>query len=655
MRYSAIQLIRRYAPKWLILQIDVGLALFSFLLAYLLRFNFDIPDATYRQFVWLFPAYLLSRLLGYYLFRTYHGIIRYTSVADAKKVFLAVLTGSVGLLLINSVSVLLSQNVFWIPLSVIIFDFACVLVLLSSFRIGVKLLFSELRSDRRRRKRVAIFGAGRSGHLTKRTIDHDGENDFRVAVFLDEDERKAGKYIEGVPVVRYVHESLARIFAEYSIDEVILSVQKIDPVKKQSLIDASLQLGLNVKVVPPAEAWLNGELSLNQIKKVRIEDLLERPPIRLDNDDIRAELKDKVVLVTGAAGSIGGELVRQLIHFLPRRIVCYDQAETPLAELKLELEERFAHVDFDFIVGDVRDQQRVNWAMEKFGPNKVYHAAAYKHVPMMEAHPAEAITTNVMGTKVMADAALRHRVEKFVMVSTDKAVNPTNVMGATKRIAEIYIQSLDALSQAQNGRSGLTRFITTRFGNVLGSNGSVIPRFRDQIEKGGPVTVTHPEICRYFMTIPEACQLILEAGTMGHGGEIFIFDMGKAVKIVDLARKMIRLSGLKPDQDIKIKFTGLRPGEKIFEELLNQQENTLPTHHEKIMIAKVRRYRMEQVLERMNGLVRLIEEGADTFGLVRQMKRIVPEYISNNSEFGRLDEELKSERASLIASSEISL
>jgi FlaA1/EpsC-like NDP-sugar epimerase len=273
----------------------------------------------------------------------------------------------------------------------------------------------------------------------------------------------------------------------------------------------------------------------------------------------------------------------------------------------------------------------------------------------MEAHPAEAITTNVMGTKVMADAALRHRVEKFVMVSTDKAVNPTNVMGATKRIAEIYIQSLDALSQAQNGRSGLTRFITTRFGNVLGSNGSVIPRFRDQIEKGGPVTVTHPEICRYFMTIPEACQLILEAGTMGHGGEIFIFDMGKAVKIVDLARKMIRLSGLKPDQDIKIKFTGLRPGEKIFEELLNQQENTLPTHHEKIMIAKVRRYRMEQVLERMNGLVRLIEEGADTFGLVRQMKRIVPEYISNNSEFGRLDEELKSERASLIASSEISL
>lgn len=351
-----------------------------------------------------------------------------------------------------------------------------------------------------------------------------------------------------------------------------------------------------------------------------------------------------MVLVTGAAGSIGSELVRQLIAFIPSRIVCFDQAETPLADLKLELEERYPFLEFECITGDVRDAERVHWLMEAYRPAKVYHAAAYKHVPMMEAHPSEAIATNVMGTKVVADAALAHGVEKFVMVSTDKAVNPTNVMGASKRIAEIYIQALDAYVHLRNGRTQPTRFITTRFGNVLGSNGSVIPRFRKQIEAGGPVTVTHPDICRYFMTIPEACQLILEAGTMGRGGEIFIFDMGQAVKIVDLARKMIRLSGLKPDQDITIKFTGLRPGEKIFEELLNKQENTLPTHHEKIMIAQVRRSDFEQVTAQLDQLRSSLEGSVDPYQLVKEMKRIVPEFLSNNSVFSRLDDEIRNEK-----------
>ena len=642
MRYSMIQMVNRYAPKWLIFQIDLGLAAFSFLLAYLLRFNFEIPDRDYAQFIWLVPFYLIACGSSFYIFKTYHGIVRYTSVFDAKRVFLAVLTASLALGSINLLSMFGVVEV-WIPLAVIIFDFACLLVLMSSFRISVKLLFGQLHAEHRDRKRVMVFGAGRSGLITKRTIDHDGENNFRVVAFLDEDSKKTGMYIEGVPIKKYTPDQMSRMLEQYRIHELIISVQKIDAHKKQNIIDECLKHNINVKVVPPAEAWLNGELSINQIKKVRIEDLLERPAIRLDNDQIRSELKDKVVLVTGAAGSIGSELVRQLIHFHPSLIVCFDQAETPLAELKLELEEHYSYLEFEFITGDVRDRQRINWVMEQYGPAKVYHAAAYKHVPMMEAHPGEAVATNIFGSKTVADAALAYGVEKFVMVSTDKAVNPTNVMGASKRIAEIYIQALDAFMSAKNGRTH-TRFITTRFGNVLGSNGSVIPRFRKQIEAGGPLTVTHPEICRYFMTIPEACQLILEAGTMGHGGEIFIFDMGKAVKIVDLARKMIRLSGFKPDQEIQIKFTGIRPGEKINEELLSCQENTLPTHHEKIMIARVRRSDFHQVNAHLEELDHMLGQNIGPFALVRVMKHIVPEFISNNSVFSRLDDEMRRDK-----------
>jgi FlaA1/EpsC-like NDP-sugar epimerase len=378
---------------------------------------------------------------------------------------------------------------------------------------------------------------------------------------------------------------------------------------------------------------VNGELSLNQIKKVRIEDLLERDPIELQNDNIKAQLESKCILVTGAAGSIGSELVRQIVKYYPSKLILIDQAETPLADFKLEMENRFSYIKFKFVIADVRDRERIENEFITEAPDIVFHVAAYKHVPMMEEHPSEAVLTNVGGTRNLANLACAYKVEKFVMISTDKAVNPTNVMGASKRLAEIYVQSLNYTNQ-----SG-TKFITTRFGNVLGSNGSVIPLFRKQIENGGPITVTHPEITRYFMTIPEACQLILEAGSMGHGGEIYIFDMGKDVKIVDLARKMIRLSGFVPDKDIKIKFTGLRPGEKIREELLNSKEGTLPTHHAKIMVAQVRRYDFEEVGPQIEKLISVGKQG-DEKNTVLLMKTIVPEFVSNNSRFEALDKQV---------------
>ena len=356
--------------------------------------------------------------------------------------------------------------------------------------------------------------------------------------------------------------------------------------------------------------------------------MLGREPIKLDNEKIKKQLSNKVVLVTGAAGSIGSEIVRQIVRFSPKKVILLDQAESPLYEIELELLEKTINCEIEVVMGDIRNKDRMDNMFRTFLPEVIYHAAAYKHVPMMENNPSEAILTNVLGTKNMADLSVKYNVKEFVMVSTDKAVNPTNVMGASKRIAEIYIQSINKTSN--------TRFITTRFGNVLGSNGSVIPRFKKQIDKGGPITITHPEITRYFMTIPEACQLVLEAGAMGQGGEIFIFDMGKSVKIVDLAKKMIRLSGLTIDRDIQIIYTGLRPGEKLYEELLNDQENTLPTHHSQIMIAKVMEYNLEEVSEKINQLVAMFDE-QNNEKIVSKMKEIVPEFKSNNSIFEKLD------------------
>jgi FlaA1/EpsC-like NDP-sugar epimerase len=428
--------------------------------------------------------------------------------------------------------------------------------------------------------------------------------------------------------------------------------EQLDGSDKKMVIEKCLQFGIKVLTVPPSDQWIYGKLSLKQIQELRIEDLLQREPIIINNEKISSELSGKRILITGAAGSIGSEIVRQVLSFNPEMVVLCDQAESPLHEIQLEMEEKFQGSDIKVFIGNIRDRNRMQIPFREYRPHFVFHAAAYKHVPMMERHPSEAVLTNVMGTKIIADLSVLYNVHKFVMISTDKAVNPTNVMGTSKRIAEMYVQSLSTVADNlvdqtimglingdKNGASGTkTKFITTRFGNVLGSNGSVIPRFRQQIQHGGPVTVTHPEITRYFMTIPEAVQLVMEAAIMGKGAEIFVFDMGKPVKIVDLALKMIRLAGLTPDEDIKIVYSGLRPGEKLYEELLNEKEKTLPTHHEKIKIAKIIpcSHKVVRDIEELISMGRL----EDNYGIVKKMKELVPEFKSKNSQYEKLDLQL---------------
>jgi FlaA1/EpsC-like NDP-sugar epimerase len=514
-----------------------------------------------------------------------------------------------------------------------------------AYRIVVKYFFIYIRNLKLDEKNVVIYGAGEAGVVAKRTFDNAYKVNKKITAFIDDDQRKVGKTIGGIKI--YDSKDLFKIITEHDVDELVFATYTMAADQKNRIVDICLENDVKVLNIPPHSQWANGELHPTQIQNINIEDLLNRDQINIDIDGIKNELYDKRILITGAAGSIGSEIVRQLLRFDAALIIMCDQAETALHHLYLEISEDSPGANFMSFVGDVKDERRMEYLFDTYKPHYVYHAAAYKHVPLMEDNPSEAIKTNVLGTKTIADLSVKHGVQKFVMISTDKAVNPTNVMGASKRIAEMYVQSLNrAISSNDfkfvNGLSYLnkrrdnTRFITTRFGNVLGSNGSVIPRFKQQIEKGGPVTVTHPDITRYFMTIPEACRLVLEAGCMGKGGEIFVFDMGKSVKIVELARRMIRLAGLVPDQDIKIEFTGMRPGEKLFEELLNDNENTLPTHHEKIMIGQVREYLYYEVEKQVNNLI-THALGCDDLEVVRSMKKIVYEFKSENSIFEELD------------------
>jgi FlaA1/EpsC-like NDP-sugar epimerase len=462
----------------------------------------------------------------------------------------------------------------------------------------------------------------------------------KVAAFFDDNPKKIRKSIDGIEIFDFDND-FENIIKKYNIDTLILTPTNLSKNRKQEIIEKCLNSNVNIRTVPPVDKWINGELSFNQIKNVNIEDLIERDTIELDKQGISAQLDGKIVMVTGAAGSIGSEIVNQILNFRPKKIVAIDSSEIKLYDLEHELLDKHKNEFLrctELILADIGNENRMRGIFEKFRPEIVYHAAAYKHVPLMESNPSEAIKTNVGGTKNIADISVEFDVEKFVMVSTDKAVNPTNVMGASKRIAEIYVQSLNnelLLNQKAN-----TKFITTRFGNVLGSSGSVIPKFRKQINEGGPSTVTHPEITRYFMTIPEACQLVLEAGFMGKGGEIFVFDMGKSVKIIDLAKKMVKLSGLTLGKDINIAYTGLRPGEKIYEELLNDGENTLPTHHPKIMIGKVRLYNFQEVLRSTNDLLGLYNK-QNQMAIVAKMKEIVPEFQSKNSVYESLDKKIE--------------
>lgn len=619
-------LTRHNMPRWLIFLIDVSIVCLSVVLAYLLRFNFNIPEQDMHRLPGVIAIVAAVRMASFFIARTYAGIIRYTSTEDAMRIFVVIFAGSVLFTGANLVFYYFINGRHLIPFSIIVIEFITVIFSMVTYRVVVKMAYLEFINPSSARTKVIIYGAGEAGIITKRTLDRDTGTKNKVIAFIDDDATKHGKKLEGVTI--YGMNRLPSLLKEEEPDNVIIAIQNLPAVKRQAITDICLEANVRVLTVPPVVKWINGELSFRQIRQVRIEDLLERDPIKLDSEKMRKDLEGKSIMITGASGSIGSELARQILEFGPESLILVDQAESALFDLDIELAEKFETPLHKIIVADIRNLPRMDHIFRKYKPGIIFHAAAYKHVPIMENNPAEALLTNIRGTKNIADLAIKYGIDKFIMVSTDKAVNPTNVMGASKRIAEIYTQAL-------NTQSG-TKFITTRFGNVLGSNGSAVTIFRKQIERGGPVTVTHPEVTRFFMTIPEACQLVLEAGAMGKGGEIFLFDMGRPVRIVDLATKMIRLAGLEPEKEIRIKFTGLRPGEKLYEELLNDGENSLPTHHPRIMISKVREYPFETVTEEIEGLL-LLFDGMDEKAIVTKMKSIVPEFISRNSVFEELD------------------
>ncbi|MDP4282510.1 MAG: nucleoside-diphosphate sugar epimerase/dehydratase [Bacteroidota bacterium] len=617
---------RKNVPRWLIFLIDLIIVVFSVLLAYLLRFNFSIPDVELKPLPLILAYMLVIRGLSFLIARTSAGIIRYTSTEDALRVVATLISGSMVFAVTNLVTYYFIGKFFFIPFSIIIIDLLVSSFAMICFRLVVKVAYIEFQYPERSKVNVVIYGAGEAGLTAKRVLERDMETKYKVVAFLDDNSSKIGKKAEGIDI--YSPEKLSRIVESNSVKRVILAITSFDPDRKQTLVEECLNWGIRVMTVPPMIRWLNGELNFHQIKDIRIEDLLERAEIHLDIEKISQYLAGKVILITGAAGSIGSEIVRQVALYSPKLLILVDQAETPLHDLELECNESYPGVPIRFFLANICNENRMRRIFSGLKPGIVFHAAAYKHVPVQEQNPEEAILTNVLGTRTLADLAMEFNVEKFIMISTDKAVNPTSVMGASKRIAEIYAQSSNQLKK--------TKFITTRFGNVLGSSGSVIPLFHSQIEKGGPVTITDPNVTRFFMTIPEACELVLEAGALGEGGEIFIFDMGKPVRILDLAEKMIRLSGLKVGKDIQIHYTGLRPGEKLYEELLNIQENTLPTHHPLIMVAKVRQYDLDIITRQISDLIDLAPHAPD-MDIVKKMKEIVPEYISQNSVFEQLD------------------
>lgn len=617
---------RRYASKWTVLFIDLCIVSLSFILAYFIRFNLSFDFDV--QSLWTqLPVVVLLFLLAFLISGSYKGVVRHTGIKDVYAIFNAVCLasiGAIGAVLANRYMEIMEG--FTIPLSIIIINSLLTFITLATSRYVFKICYESLMNNNSGpTKNLIIYGAGESGIITYNTLTNHSQMGVKVIGFVDNNLQKVGKQINGVKV--YDKAILTKEFVKFhKISEVIFSIQTISPKQLRTLVNEIVDLPVKVKIVPPVEDWINGELKVSQIKRVQIEDLLDRPPIEIKNSKVMKDFDDKVIMVTGGAGSIGSELVRQICKYNYRSLIVIDQAESALYDLQQELKQA-GFFNFLPIVGDIRDKNKMRVLFEEHRPDRIFHAAAYKHVPLMEQNPYEAVKINVAGTKTIVDLSVEYNVEKFVFVSTDKAVNPTNIMGATKRIAEMYISCRQ--------QEGKTKFITTRFGNVLGSNGSVIPLFRKQIEKGGPLTVTHKDITRYFMTIPEASQLVLEAGAMGKGGEIFIFDMGESVKIMDLAKNMIRLSGLHYPDDIDIKVTGLRPGEKVYEELLANGENTLPTYHDKIMISKVREIDYTKTRTMIDELC--ISNLFFKDNVVQLMKSIVPEYISNNSDFCKLD------------------
>ncbi len=619
-------------PRWIIILIDLGLYIFAVFAGYLLRFNFDFAAIESSNLFFGIPLFVGAGFAATLITRSYSGIIRYTGFQDAVRVFMTVSLAS----LICAAANLINSEIFGknlIPYSVLVIAFMASTVLLVNYRVMIKYVFAYYARAKTIFDNVLIFGAGESGQITSEILQKAPGTNVRVLGYLEDDLNKIGKVLNGVKIYS-ANGNLESLIRLLNIKEMIISVQNLTVTRKSELVDTCIKLGVKVKHVPPVYRWTRGELSAGQIKEVKIEDLLGRESIKLDNYYVNKELKNKRILITGAAGSIGSELVRQVALYSPSVIVLLDQWESGLFDIENELLRSNPDCVINSKILDITNERRLKAVFSEFKPDIVYHAAAYKHVPLMESNPSEAILCNVGGTKFMADLSVEFEVEKFVMVSTDKAVNPTNVMGASKRIAEMYVQALNNVEV--NAKGIKTRFVTTRFGNVLGSNGSVIPVFEEQIASGGPITVTHPEITRFFMTIPEACQLVLEAGAMGKGGEIFIFDMGQSVKITDLARKMIHLSGFQEGRDIDIIFTGLRDGEKLHEELLTHKENNTPTYHTKILIAKVEKVTFFKISREIDKLVELAQLN-DEYKAVEMMKKIIPEFVSNSSRFEKLD------------------
>jgi FlaA1/EpsC-like NDP-sugar epimerase len=618
-------------PRWVIIIIDFIVLSVAGFLSYLLRFNFDLTEmAGHRPLVGILLL-AASGTVASLVTKSYAGIVRYTGTDDAIKILR---TSAIGLSFVALVNLLyyynFSLNVT--PYSIILIFFFSSVIGLLFYRLLVKTLYGVFKAEDKKKINVVIFGAGHLGLSTKQALTADTKGRYKVVGFLEDDPRKIGKEVNGVSI--YTSRFLPKLVKTHSLKEVIIAVHDLSQNRKNQLVDVCLRYQLKVKVVPSVEEWVSGGLNSGHLRDVNIEDLLGRSSITMEDEQLIEALNGKRVCITGAAGSIGSEIARQVIKYSPREIILLDQAESALYQLERDMAELSHSDQITYYLADIRDEQRMSRILQEHRPEIIFHAAAYKHVPLIESNPSEAIKTNIIGTKMLADLAVKFKVQRFVMISTDKAVKPTNVMGCSKRIAEIYVQSLNNHLELIGNQH--TRFITTRFGNVLGSNGSVIPLFKKQIESGGPMTVTHPEVIRYFMTIPEACRLVLEAGVIGRGGEIFLFDMGRPIRIYDLARKMALLAGYQPGKDIEIVFTGLREGEKLFEELLNDSENTIPTHHEKIMKAKVAEYPYEEVLKDIELLGDLMND-QNELKMVAMMKEMVPEFKSNYSRFEVLD------------------
>ncbi len=628
--------LKRDIPRGIIFFIDILIILFTYFISLLFLSNFY---GTYEVelFYIKLPVVLGAYILSFWLVKPYRSLIRQTSIKDIELVFITCLFASVlitipaalqrnGILSGEQMDDFVRQSYSFIVMH---------MLLSAAMLVCARLFYSQFyRSyilEVRNEKRVLIYGAGDSGLITLSALAADTKVRTQIIGFVDDNDKKVGQRIAGYRI--YGSKELSTTFVlQNRIDDIIISIQNIQRERLNEIAEHLVELPVKIKIIPPATDWLDGKYTNRQIKELRIDDLLGRKAINLENPIIANEMQGKVVMITGAAGSIGSEIARQVALFDFKQLILIDHAESPLYDVQQSMVSQ--HPDrIVYVVGNIREESNMRSVFATYKPDLVYHAAAYKHVPLMESYPYEAIYTNIKGTKNIADLSVAFGVQKFVMVSTDKAVNPTNVMGATKRAAEIYVSSLKD--------KGKTNFIVTRFGNVLGSNGSVIPLFKRQLDAGGPLTVTHPDITRYFMTIPEACQLVLEASIMGKGGEIFVFDMGKSMKIIDLAKRMIRLSGFVYPDDIDIKITGLRPGEKIFEELLANDENTVKTHHEKIMIAQVRNQDLmeaKHIIEALCESVLAEETKDDMMFLVTELKRIVPEFRSQNSVFTSLDE-----------------